>query len=287
MARARTGVLPAAAVTALLAEGHALLVEGDRPQALACFRRAAADGSVLALFDLATALMDDDRWGEARTAFAQAAAGAPEWARRRASADARSTAAAAARPTADRPAPAPAALPVPAAVAVPAVPVPPPTRNPAPVPEPVAVPLPAAVADALLPVPRSAAVPAELRLRGEADADPAARAALGRLLHSSGRPAEARRVLERGTALDERDSWLPLGNLLLDGYDDPIAAAAAYRGGIAAGDVMCHSALGLLLQDLGDTRGAAEEFRRGAGAVPAPAATRTTAPAAPRVPTAG
>jgi tetratricopeptide (TPR) repeat protein len=237
---AQPGAVPGPA-EALLAEGHALVADGDVEQGLACFRRAAAAGSVLGWFDLATCLLDLGRWAQAHAAFASAAHAAATVMVRRATED---------------------DAPVPAAVA------------PAPAPAP---------APAAAPAPRAAAPSAEVRLRAEAEHDPAARAALGRLLHASGRVDEARRVLERGTALEERDSWLPLGNLLLDAFDDPVAAVTAYRGGIAAGDVMCHSALGLLLRDLGDARGAAEEFRLGAGAVrpetvASPAPVRAPAP---------
>ena len=104
----------------------------------------------------------------------------------------------------------------------------------------------------------------EADLRAGADHLPAARADLGDLLRSTGRSAEARRVLERGAKLGEAVCWLPLGNLYADDMDDVEAAEEAFRAGIAAGDGYCHHNLGVLLADRGDLEGAVEQFRHGA-----------------------
>jgi tetratricopeptide (TPR) repeat protein len=104
----------------------------------------------------------------------------------------------------------------------------------------------------------------EADLRAGADLLPAARADLGDLLRSTGRSAEARRVLERGAKLGEAVCWLPLGNLYADDLGDVEAAEEAYRAGITAGDSFCHHNLGVLLADRGDLEGALEQFRRGA-----------------------
>jgi tetratricopeptide (TPR) repeat protein len=103
-------------------------------------------------------------------------------------------------------------------------------------------------------------------LRAAADLLPAARADLGDLLRSTGRSAEARRVLERGAKLGEAVCWLPLGNLYADDLADVEAAEEAYRAGITAGDTYCHHNLGVLLADRGDLDGAVEQFRLGADA---------------------
>jgi tetratricopeptide (TPR) repeat protein len=103
-------------------------------------------------------------------------------------------------------------------------------------------------------------------LRAGADHLPAARADLGDLLRSTGRSAEARRVLERGAKLGEAVCWLPLGNLYADDLGDVEAAEEAYRAGITAGDTYCHHNLGVLLADRGDLEGAVEQFRLGTAA---------------------
>jgi hypothetical protein len=104
----------------------------------------------------------------------------------------------------------------------------------------------------------------EADLRAGADHYPAARADLGDLLRETGRPAEARAVLERGAKLGEAESWLPLGNFYADEMSDEEAAEEAYRGGIAAGEVHCHHNLAYLLAERGDLEGAVEQFRLGA-----------------------
>jgi tetratricopeptide (TPR) repeat protein len=106
----------------------------------------------------------------------------------------------------------------------------------------------------------------EADLRAGADHLPAARADLGDLLRSTGRSAEARRVLERGAKLGEPVCWLPLGNLYADELRDIEAAEEAYRAGISAGDTYCHHNLAVLLADRGDLEGAVEHFREGAAA---------------------
>lgn len=106
----------------------------------------------------------------------------------------------------------------------------------------------------------------EPALREGAEHYPPARADLADLLCSTGRAVEARRVLERGAKLGEREAWLPLGNLYLDELNDDEAAEAAYRCGIAAGDSHCHHNLGILLAGRGEVFGATEQFRLGAAA---------------------
>ena len=93
-----------------------------------------------------------------------------------------------------------------------------------------------------------------------------ARVDLADLLRETGRPEEARRVLERGAKLGEQVAWLPLGNLYREELLDDEAAEEAYRSGIAAGDAYCHQNLAVLLADRGDLEGAVEQFRLGAAA---------------------
>ena len=106
----------------------------------------------------------------------------------------------------------------------------------------------------------------EPALRAGADHFPSARGDLAQLLKETGRPAEARFVLERGAKLGEVEAWLPLGNLYAEELLDVEAAEEAYRSGIAAGDVYCHHNLGVLLADRGDLEGATEQFGLGAAA---------------------
>jgi tetratricopeptide (TPR) repeat protein len=107
----------------------------------------------------------------------------------------------------------------------------------------------------------------EADLRSGADYFPAARADLADLLSRTGRVEEARQVLERGAKLGESESLLPLGNFYDDVLKDTDAAEAAYRAGIAAGDINCHTNLGLLLwHDRDDLVAAEAEFRLGAEA---------------------
>ena len=103
-------------------------------------------------------------------------------------------------------------------------------------------------------------------LRAGADHFPSARGDLAALLRETGRPAEARFVLERGAKRGDVESWLPLGNLYSEEMGDVEAAEEAYRTGIAAGDVYCHHNLGVLLADRGDVEGAVEQFMLGAAA---------------------
>lgn len=93
---------------------------------------------------------------------------------------------------------------------------------------------------------------------------PSARVDLAQVLRDTGRAEEARRELALGAKLGQRECWLPLGNLLRDHFDDPVAAEDAYRAGIAAGDSHCHHNLGTLLLEQGDIEAAEEQFRRGA-----------------------
>ncbi|MGY1689102.1 tetratricopeptide repeat protein [Geodermatophilus sp. SYSU D01105] len=93
---------------------------------------------------------------------------------------------------------------------------------------------------------------------------PGTRVALAHLLRETGRPAEARFVLERGAKLGEAQAWLPLGNLYADELHDEEAAEEAYRAGIAAGDTYCHHNLAVLLAERGDLDGAVEHLRLGA-----------------------
>jgi tetratricopeptide (TPR) repeat protein len=106
----------------------------------------------------------------------------------------------------------------------------------------------------------------EADLRAGADRFPAARSDLAALLRESGRPDEARFVLERGAKRGDAESWLPLGNLYAEEMGDVEAAEEAYRSGIAAGDIFCHHNLGILLADRGDLEGALEQFGLGAAA---------------------
>jgi tetratricopeptide (TPR) repeat protein len=103
-------------------------------------------------------------------------------------------------------------------------------------------------------------------LRAGANHYPPARADLADLLRETGRPDEARAVLERGAKLGEAVAWLPLGNFYTDEMGDEEAAEEAYRGGIAAGEVHCHHNLAYLLAERGDLEGAVEQFRLGAAA---------------------
>ena len=106
----------------------------------------------------------------------------------------------------------------------------------------------------------------EADLRAAANHYPPARADLADLLRETGRPAEARAVLERGAKLGEAVAWLPLGNFYADEMGDEEAAEEAYRCGIAAGEVHCHHNLAYLLAERGDLEGAVEQFRLGAAA---------------------
>jgi tetratricopeptide (TPR) repeat protein len=106
----------------------------------------------------------------------------------------------------------------------------------------------------------------ENELRIGANYFPSARSDLAQLLRETGRPAEARFVLERGAKLGEAEAWLPLGNSYTEEMGDAESAEEAYRSGIAAGDVYCHHNLGVLLADRGDDEGAVEQFLLGAAA---------------------
>lgn len=101
----------------------------------------------------------------------------------------------------------------------------------------------------------------EADLRAGADHFPDTRVALAHLLRATGRGEEGRRVLERGAKLGETEVLLALGNLYADDLGD---TEAAYRAGIAAGDLNCHNNLGTLLWHLDDLEGAEAEFRLGA-----------------------
>ena len=87
-----------------------------------------------------------------------------------------------------------------------------------------------------------------------------ARTSLSHLLRSTDRLEEARVLLEEGALRGEVASWLPLGNLYREDFDDDVAAAAAYRAGIEGGDLHAHHNLGVLLLDAGDVDGAVEHF---------------------------
>jgi len=104
----------------------------------------------------------------------------------------------------------------------------------------------------------------EAPLREGAEVYQDARAALSHLLRVTDRMTEARQLLEAGTQLNEKGAWLPLGNLLLDVFDDSQAAEVAYRGGIAAGDAHSHHNLAQLLEARGDREQAIEHYRAGA-----------------------
>jgi tetratricopeptide (TPR) repeat protein len=104
----------------------------------------------------------------------------------------------------------------------------------------------------------------EDELRAGAEVYPPARVDLAHLLRATGRVEEARSTLEAGALRNEEDTWLPLGNLLLDEFQQEVAAAAAYRAGIDAGDLHCHHNLGVLLLAQGDVDGAVEQLLLGA-----------------------
>ncbi|MCU1667958.1 MAG: yrrB [Blastococcus sp.] len=106
----------------------------------------------------------------------------------------------------------------------------------------------------------------EPALRAGADHFPSARGDLAQLLRDSGRPVEARFVLERGAKRGDAEVWLPLGNLYNEEMGDVEAAEEAFRSGISAGDFYCHHNLGVLLADRGDVEGAVEQFMFGAAA---------------------
>ncbi len=106
----------------------------------------------------------------------------------------------------------------------------------------------------------------EPALRAGADHYAWARDALADLLGETGRISQARDLLEGGATLGDPASWLRLGNLYLDHLNEPDAAEAAYRSGIASGDAHCHHNLALLLEDRGANDEAAEQFRLGAAA---------------------
>ena len=103
----------------------------------------------------------------------------------------------------------------------------------------------------------------EPRLRAGAEHHGSARAGLADLLRSTGRPDEARIELERGAVAGQSDCWLPLGNLLADHARDHLAAEAAYRAGIEAGDSNCHHNLAVLLLVDDRTEEALEHLRAG------------------------
>ncbi|MCW2576861.1 MAG: uncharacterized protein JWR28_2520 [Modestobacter sp.] len=100
----------------------------------------------------------------------------------------------------------------------------------------------------------------EPQLRAGAEYYEHARTSLAHLLRTTGRVEEARTVLEEGVLRGEAASWLPLGNLYRDQLGDDVAAAAAYRAGIEGGDLHSHHNLGVLLLDGGDVDGAIEHF---------------------------
>ncbi|MGY1748551.1 tetratricopeptide repeat protein [Modestobacter sp. SYSU DS0511] len=104
----------------------------------------------------------------------------------------------------------------------------------------------------------------EGELRAGVDRHPSTRVDLADLLRTAGRLDEARSVLEAGALRSEEESWRPLGSLLAEEFDHPVAAAAAYRAGIDAGDLHCHHDLGVLLLEQGDVDGAIEQLLRGA-----------------------
>jgi len=112
----------------------------------------------------------------------------------------------------------------------------------------------------------------EPQLRATAQHSEHARASLGVLLRSTGRVAEARAVLEDGALRGEPASWLPLGNLYREELGDDVAAAAAYRAAIEAGDLHAHHDLGVLLLDSGDVEGAIQHFSIAAAGGDEPAA---------------
>src|SRR3954470_23536827 len=72
----------------------------------------------------------------------------------------------------------------------------------------------------------------EPALRAGAAHFPPARTHPAHLLLETGRPEEARSVLERGAKLGEQVAWLPLGAFYADVMGDDEAAEEAYRSGI-------------------------------------------------------
>lgn len=106
----------------------------------------------------------------------------------------------------------------------------------------------------------------EARLRAGAEHYGSARANLADLLRATGRADEALAELERGAATGQSECWLPLGNHLADVAHDTVAAEAAYRAGLQAGDPNCHHNLAVLLLELDRTDEALEHLRAGATA---------------------
>ena len=100
----------------------------------------------------------------------------------------------------------------------------------------------------------------EPELRAGAEHAEGARTGLAALLRRTDRVEEARAVLEEGALHGQVPCWLPLGNLYREELGDDVAAAAAYRAGIEAGDLHSHHNLGVLLLDAGDVDGAIEHF---------------------------
>jgi tetratricopeptide (TPR) repeat protein len=100
----------------------------------------------------------------------------------------------------------------------------------------------------------------ETQLRAGTEHSEHARTSLSALLRGTDRVEEARAVLEEGALRGEVASWLPLGNLYREELEDDVAAAAAYRAGIEGGDLHAHHNLGVLLLDSGDVDGAIEHF---------------------------
>ena len=251
-------------VDALIALGCDLSDVGRHPDAEACFRRAARDGDPVALFDLGNELSAQQRWSEAVDPYERAVAGGET--------DAWLNLGTALEQIGDL---------VGARGAFRAAVAAGDTK--------AWVPLGwlyeqlgehdrarttmAAGADAGDPL--AAAVQANWRwrddpdpaletdLRAGAEFHPDTRADLAQLLRDAGRAVEAREVLERGVQLGERESMLPLGDLLAAEFGDPVAAEGLYRQGIEAGDTHCHNNLGVLLRDRGDVAGAAEQFLLG------------------------
>ena len=107
---------------------------------------------------------------------------------------------------------------------------------------------------------------AEALLRTAADTDAEARIDLALLLARTRRADEARVLLEAAVVKGQREALLPLGNLLVDEFDDVAGAEALYRRAADAGDRFAHHNLAILLWDSGRVAEAEAEFERGAAA---------------------
>lgn len=104
---------------------------------------------------------------------------------------------------------------------------------------------------------------AESHLRAGADTDPDVRADLALLLRATDREAEAEELLRLGIRLGERESYLPLGNLL-DETGRAEEAEAMYVEGYRQGDAFCAYNMSLMLYEQGRDEDARDWMLRAA-----------------------